>query len=175
MKDPMLNGKSNIVLIGMPGAGKSTAGVVLAKHSRRDFVDTDILIQLAEKRTLQQIIDAEGYLALRRIEERVLVGLNLRNHVIATGGSAAYSEPAMLRLKEDGLVVFLDVALDELRRRITDYENRGVARRPDQSFEDLFAERRGLYRKYADTILDCGTWTTEQVSRHVLELLGEVS
>jgi hypothetical protein len=89
----------NIVLIGMPGAGKSTVGVILAKQTARAFVDTDLLIQISQKKSLQNVLDERGYMALRRIEEQILLSLNLRNHVIATGGSAAYSSAAMGRLK----------------------------------------------------------------------------
>lgn len=142
--------KSNIVLIGMPGSGKSTVGVILAKNLGIEFVDTDILIQSAENRTLQDIVDNRGHMALRAIEERVLSGIHLQKHVIATGGSAAYSEPAMLHLKENGLIVFLDVDLKSLRARISNYDTRGLAKRPDQSFQDLFDERFELYTKYAD-------------------------
>lgn len=142
--------KSNIVLIGMPGSGKSTVGVILAKNLGIEFVDTDILIQSAENRTLQDIVDNRGHMALRAIEERVLSDIHLHKHVIATGGSAAYSEPAMLHLKENGLIVFLDVDLKSLRARISNYDTRGLAKRPDQSFQDLFDERFELYTKYAD-------------------------
>ncbi len=93
----------NVVLVGMPGAGKSTVGVLLAKQTARDFVDTDVLIQVDQDRSLQAIVDREGYLALRRIEERVLLSLDCRRHVVATGGSAVYSEKAMRHLGAGGV------------------------------------------------------------------------
>lgn len=164
--------QKNIILIGMPGAGKSTIGVILAKWTCRDFVDTDVLIQLQEHRTLQDIIDHQGYMALRKIEEKLLSTLQLRNHVIATGGSAAYSEAAMDHLKETGPVVFLDVSLDELRRRISNYDNRGIAKRADQTFEELFAERLALYRKHADIILPSNTLTAEEAAMRISEEIG---
>ncbi len=142
--------KSNLVLIGMPGSGKSTIGVILAKRSSHDFLDTDVLIQSVEHRSLQDILDKEGYLRLREIEARVLQGINVQNHVISTGGSAVYSDAAMQHLKRNGTCIYLDVSVDTLRSRITDYETRGIAKRPDQSFADLFEERTQLYRKYAD-------------------------
>lgn len=142
--------KSNLVLIGMPGSGKSTIGVILAKRSSHDFLDTDLLIQSVEHRSLQDILDKEGYLRLREIEARVLQGINVQNHVISTGGSAVYSDTAMQHLKRNGTCIYLDVSVDTLRSRITDYETRGIAKRPDQSFADLFEERTQLYRKYAD-------------------------
>jgi shikimate kinase len=145
-----MQGKTNLVLIGMPGSGKSTVGVILAKRTSRDFVDTDLVIQHEEGRSLQDILDSDGYLALREVEARVLQGLQLRNHVISTGGSAVYSDAAMQHLRRDGICVYLDVSVDTLRARITDYETRGIAKRPDQSFADLFAERTSLYRRYAD-------------------------
>ncbi|HWK54586.1 MAG TPA: shikimate kinase, partial [Hyphomicrobiales bacterium] len=90
----MATTKSNIVLIGMPGSGKSTVGIILAKRTAHDFIDTDVLIQSSQGRSLQDILDADGYLALREIEAQVLQNLNLQNHVISTGGSAVYSEDA---------------------------------------------------------------------------------
>ncbi|CAG37228.1 shikimate kinase [Desulfotalea psychrophila] len=150
----MIQKKSNIILIGMPGSGKSTVGVILAKTLGMEFVDTDILIQSAENRTLQTIVDNEGHIVLREIEERVLLTVDHKKHIVATGGSAAYSEAAMLHLKEDGIIVFLHADLAALCARIHNYETRGIAKRPEQSFDDLFAERLALYKKYADiTIL----------------------
>ena len=99
----MLKHPSNIVLIGMPGSGKSTVGIVLAKLTSRDFVDTDVLIQTSQGRTLQDIVDTEGYMVLREIEERILLKLDCINHVIATGGSAVYSHAAMTHLKSNGI------------------------------------------------------------------------
>lgn len=170
----MVNPKqSNIVLIGMPGSGKSTVGVILAKMMAKDFVDTDVLIQLAEKRTLQDIVDTAGYMELRRIEERVLLGVRHRNHVIATGGSAAYSHKAMTHLKTNGLVVFLNADLACLRKRIQDYETRGLAKRPDQSLQDLFAERSELYTRYADVTVDCSQLSQEQVCRQIMATVAD--
>jgi shikimate kinase len=157
------------VLIGMPGSGKSTVGVILAKKAMKDFVDTDILIQKSQSRPLQDIVDTEGYLALRDIEERVLEALQVSNHVISTGGSAVYGERAMAHLKADGMVVFLDVTLDTLEARVPDFSTRGLAKRPDQSFSELFDERNALYRKYADITVKCDGLTPEQVCASILE------
>ncbi len=162
---------SNIVLIGMPGAGKSTVGVLLAKRLAKNFVDTDLLIQSAEGRPLQDIVDHDGYMALREIEERVLLGMTVENHVVATGGSAAYSDAAMRHLKRNGLVVFLDISLDSLRSRVRDYDTRGIARRPDQSFEDLFDERFRLYSKYADIVVDEENLTPEETVERIVTAL----
>lgn len=163
-----LEPKGSVILVGMPGAGKSTLGVMLAKALARDFVDTDLLIQLRARRTLQQILDDDGYLALRQLEEETLLSCDFGNHVVATGGSAVYSDKGMQHLKSYGPVVYLDVALDELRRRIHDYDTRGIAKRPDQSFESLFEERRQLYRKYADITVRCDGLSLEEALAAVL-------
>ena len=146
--------KSNIVLIGMPGSGKSTVGIILAKRTSHDYIDTDVVIQSAEHRSLQDILDKEGYMRLREIEARVLQGINVENHVISTGGSAVYSDAAMQHLRKNGICVYLDVSVETLRKRINDYETRGIAKRPDQSFADLFQERTTLYCKYADITIN---------------------
>lgn len=149
--------RSNIVLVGMPGSGKSTVGVLLAKLMRRGFVDTDLLIQSSSGRSLQDVVDTDGYLELRKIEEKVLLGLSLRNQVIATGGSAVYSSAAMEHLKAEGVVVFLKVNMATLTSRVKDYETRGLAKRKDQTLADLFAERSALYALYADITIECDT------------------
>ncbi len=154
---------SSISLIGMPGAGKSTIGVQLAKVTARDFVDTDLLIQLREHKPLQQIMDETDYLTLRRIEEEVLVDVDYANHIIATGGSAVYSDAGMAALKKLGPVVFLDVALDELKARIQNYETRGIAKHPSQSFAELFDERNVLYHRYADHIIHCAGKSQDEI------------
>ena len=153
----------------MPGAGKSTLGVQLAKETARDFVDTDVLIQLKEKKTLQAIIDESDYLNLRDIEEQVLLSLQSDNHIIATGGSAVYSANGMGRLKKLGPIVFLDASIDELRQRISNYESRGITKRPDQSFDELYKERQTLYKKYADITIDCNGKNQHQL---MLELIA---
>lgn len=155
--------KSNIVLIGMPGSGKSTVGIILAKQITKRFMDTDILIQNMAGKSLQEIVNSEGHMALRAIEEKALLSVKCKNHVIATGGSAAYSEPAMLHLKKSGTIVFLQTSLDALKTRIHNYETRGLAKRPDQSFQDLFDEREFLYRKYAEITVESSHLTQEQV------------
>jgi shikimate kinase len=161
--------KSNIVLIGMPGAGKSTVGIILAKLTSRDFIDTDVLIQISQGRLLQNIVDTEGYMVLRRIEEDILLGLHCYHHVIATGGSAVYSPVAMEHLKSSGIVVFLDVDLSTLESRVYDFDTRGLAKRPDQSLSELFKERIILYRKYADVTIECADLSQEEVCAQIIK------
>ena len=162
---------SSIVLIGMPGSGKSTVGVILAKMTGRDFVDTDVLIQTRQGRPLQDIVDRNGYLALRAIEEKILLTLDCRHHVIATGGSAVYSHTAMTHLKSSGIVVFLDVDLQTLEKRVHDYKTRGLAKHPDQNLADLFTERSVLYRKYAEVSVDAMNLTHEEVCMQIIKEL----
>jgi shikimate kinase len=155
----------------MPGAGKSTVGVILAKLTSRDFIDTDVLIQISEGRLLKDIVDTEGYVALRRIEEDILLGLHCDHHVIATGGSAVYSPVAMEHLMSNGIVVFLDVDLSTLESRVRDFDTRGLAKRPDQSFSDMFKERIILYRKYADVTINCMGLSQEEVCAQIIKRL----
>lgn len=166
--------KNNIILIGMPGAGKSTVGVLLAKELAKDFVDTDVLIQVKQKTTLQDILDKNGYMELRRIEEQVLLNTTFTNHVVATGGSAVYSQKGMEHLRANGLAIFMEVSIDVLRQRIHNYETRGIAKRPEQSFEELFEERRQLYLKYADLVIDCNQGTPDIIVDKVKEQLSTI-
>jgi len=167
----MRTSPSNIILIGMPGSGKSTIGVLLAKLASLDFADTDILIQSAARKPLQAIVNTEGHMALRKIEEEVLLKLDCSRHVIATGGSAVYSAAAMSHLKELGIVVFLDADLATLRSRVRDYGTRGLAKPPDQTLEELFDERSVLYRRYADVTINCSGLTHEEVCASIIKEL----
>ncbi len=170
----MLNKKSNIVLIGMPGSGKSTVGVILAKLTSKSFLDTDVLIQTTEQRTLQNIIDEDGHMVLRQVEERVLLTVNCTCHVIATGGSAAYSKLAMSHLKQEGIVIFLHANLATLRDRIQNFDTRGLAKRPDQSFTSLFDERFALYSRYADITIESDGYTQEEVCTNIIKYLKKL-
>lgn len=165
--------KTNIVLIGMPGAGKSTNGLLLAKALGKDFVDTDVLIQVREGKALQQILDQCDYLQLRKIEESVLTEINVSNTVIATGGSAVYSDAGMKMLKQNGVVVYLETPLTTLKQRINDHDTRGIAKHPDQCFEDLFAERCKLYNQYADITIPCDQQSPEEVVSRILDALPQ--
>lgn len=154
---------SCIVLVGMPGAGKSTIGVLLAKELAKDFLDTDVLIQVRANQSLQSIVDNSGYLILRQLEEQVLLDLELENHVIATGGSAVYSDAGIAHLKKLGPVIYLKVSLEELKRRVQNLPKRGIAGRPGITLDELYEERRPLYEKFADHTVDCDGRTPEQI------------
>lgn len=145
----------NIVLIGMPGAGKSTCGLLLAKQTSRPFIDTDVWIQSLEGCRLQKIIDTRGIEAMRAVEEQRVLELSVRGHVVATGGSVVYSEAAMAHLRQEAVSIFLEVGIDALHARLGDAAERGIVRRPEQSFADLYAERLPLYRRYADFTVAC--------------------
>lgn len=139
----------NVVLIGMPGAGKSTVGIVLAKVLGYDFIDSDLLIQKEDGRLLWQIIRDEGIEGFNQIEERVNSSIQTENSVIATGGSVVYGPAAMEHLRSIGTVVFLDVPYVSLKKRLGNLARRGVVLKPGQTLHDLYRERLTLYRKYA--------------------------
>lgn len=163
--------KSNITLIGMPGAGKSTIGVILAKNLGLGFIDTDVLIQIHQQRTLQQILGENDHLHLRAIEEAEILKINIENHVIATGGSAVYSEKAMSHLLGLSTVIFLEVKFEEIKKRIHNFEKRGIAKAKNQSFRELFAERQLLYQKYAEITIDGNKLDQERLALKIGELI----
>lgn len=158
----------SLTLIGMPGAGKSTLGLLLAKSLAKDFVDTDLLIQLEHRKTLQDILLEQGYLGLREAEEQILLRAQYPNHIIATGGSAVYSAKGMQHLKHFGPIIFLDVSIDLLEERINNMNSRGIARPADQTFAEVYAERRPLYLQYADIVIDCRNKSQEQLVSEVI-------
>ena len=161
--------KSNLTLIGMPGAGKSTVGIILAKNLSFGFIDTDVLIQINQQKSLQQILDESDHLNLRGIEEHEIMNLNIRSHVIATGGSAAYSTNAMSHLLNISKVIFLEASFEEIERRIHNFKTRGIAKTEDQTFRDLYDERQSLYKKYADIIIDCNRSDQEEIAMRIAE------
>jgi shikimate kinase len=151
----------------MPGAGKSTVGIILAKNLSFGFIDTDILIQINHQKSLQQIMDENDHLHLRAIEEQEILKLNITRHVIATGGSAPYSEKSMALLQKISHIVFLRVGIDELKRRIHNYETRGIAKAPTQTFMELFEERRRLYEMYAEITVPCDAMNQDQIAETI--------
>ena len=163
----------NITLIGMPGSGKSTVGVLLAKTLGYRFLDADLLIQQREGALLQDILDQRGVEGFLDVEEDVIRSLDCTGTVIAPGGSAVCREGAARRLTELGLVVHLHVPLEELERRISNITTRGIAMAPGQTLADVYAIREPLYRKYADLTVDVtGQNTLEETVAAVLEQLG---
>ncbi|MDA3812250.1 MAG: shikimate kinase [Spirochaetaceae bacterium] len=166
--------KKNITLIGMPGAGKSTTGIILAKNLSMGFLDSDILIQINRGQSLQKILDESGYMHLRKIEEEEILKINIENHVIATGGSAVYSKKAMNHLQKISTVVFLHVDFDEIKRRISNFETRGIAKAENQTFLDLFKERENLYRKYAGITINATSITQDETSAIISEMLNKL-
>lgn len=164
--------KNNIVLIGMPGVGKSTIGVILAKILGYHFMDSDLVIQDREKRLLHEIIAQEGTEGFLRIENEVNASLDVERTIIATGGSAVYGKEAMSHLKEIGEIVYLKADYPTIRKRLGNLEKRGVALKPGQTLKDLFDERTALYEKYADVIVDEQGLGTEETIGAVLRGLN---
>jgi len=167
------SGEDNIILIGMPGVGKSTVGVLLAKVTMRGFVDTDVLIQRRRGRPLQEILDDLGPEGFCRVEEACILSLKDTGRVIATGGSAVYSHAAMEHLRASGPVVHLHLPLERLRERIEDLAARGVVMAAGDDLRDLYHERSPLYRRWADLTIDCTGLNQDQVVERILAGLSE--
>ena len=160
---------NNITLIGMPGAGKSTLGVVLAKIMNKGFVDGDLVIQGVCGKTLQAIIDEEGPEAFIATENRILSELTADNTVIATGGSAVYSDEAMRHLAALGPVVYLEISYDSLLGRLCDLHERGVVMKEglSMSLRELYDERKPLYERYADIVVNVDDLSITAAARKV--------
>jgi len=159
----------------MPGAGKSTTGIILAKTLSMGFLDSDILIQINRGRSLQSILDETGYINLRRIEEEEILKINISNNIIATGGSAVYSQKAMEHLQKISTIVFLHVDLGELTRLISNFDSRGIAKAENQTFPDLFNEREKLYRKYARITIDAASVTQDEAARQIADRINNMN
>ncbi|MBM9537483.1 shikimate kinase [Desulfobulbus alkaliphilus] len=162
---------SNLTLIGMPGAGKTTVGLLVAKSLSLNFIDTDSLIEVNQGKTLQQIVDDYGHLHLRAIEEKEILAINLNRHVIATGGSAVYSAKAMAHLQRLSTIVFLQVSRVEIERRINNFNTRGIAKSTHQTFQGLYDERQVLYARYAGMTIPCDGRDQDEVVRLIMEKL----
>ena len=162
-------GMANVVLIGMPGCGKSTCGVLAAKALCKEFVDTDLVIQQKEKIPLQAIINGKGNDYFAATEEAAVCSLDLRNAVIATGGSVVYSSKAMTHLKKNGRVIYLRISFSTMLKRISDMASRGILLREGESLDAMFAEREELYEQYADIILDCDDKEIEETVSRIVE------
>ncbi len=161
----------NIILIGMPGCGKSTIGVVLAKVLGYEFTDSDLLIQKREGKLLREIIAEQGEEVFIRIEEDVNAGIQTERHVIATGGSVVYSDRAMQHLKEIGTVVYLKLSYATICSRLGNIRRRGVVLRDGQTLKDLYDERVPLYERYADVVVDAEGQDVEGLMDEVVKAL----
>lgn len=162
----------NIVLIGMPGAGKSTVGVVLAKRLGMSFMDSDLVIQEQEGRTLHEIIEQQGTEGFLVIEDKVNAAINPQNTVIATGGSVVYGSNAMEHLSEIGTVCYLKLSYESIRDRLGDLAQRGVVLKDGQTLMDLYHERTPLYEKYAKLVVDCENKNIREVVGEIARIMG---
>lgn len=167
----MKSNKDNIVLIGMPGVGKSTVGVILAKVLGYQFVDADLVIQQQEGKLLCEIIEEVGTEGFIEVENRINASLNVTNSIIATGGSVVYGKEAMEHLQSIGRVVYLKVSYETLEKRLADIKGRGVVLKEGQDLKALFEERSPLYEKYADIEISEGTLGVEQTVEKIIENL----
>lgn len=163
--------QNNVILIGMPAVGKSTLGVVLAKRMGFAFTDTDLLIQTGESDSLSNIIEKVGVQKFCDIEAQYIQRLSTQRTVIATGGSVVYRPWAMAHLKKLGCIVFLDIGLTPLARRLKEMDARGVVHLPGQTTEQLYAERRPLYQRFAQITVDCTHCTPDAAVKKVLATL----
>ncbi len=161
--------KDNIILIGMPGAGKSTVGVVLAKKLGYAFVDSDLIIQSKEGRLLHEIISKRGIEGFWKIEETVNASIEAHRCVIATGGSAVYGAKAMEHFKQIGSIIYLQLSCDAIADRLGDLSERGVTLKEGQGLPELYDERIPLYEKYADVTIDCEAMTIREIVEQIKE------
>lgn len=164
-----------IVLIGMPGAGKSMVGVILAKVLGRRFVDTDILIQDEFGELLQQIIDTQGTEAFLDIEERTILNHDFKNSVVATGGSVVFSGEAMAHLKKGGIVVYLQISFEEMAKRLRNITTRGIVLPRGQGLRQMYDLRTPLYEKYADITVNWSDESFEEIVKKILSGLVQRS
>ncbi|HPF07168.1 MAG TPA: shikimate kinase [Spirochaetota bacterium] len=162
---------NNIILIGMPGSGKSTIGIVLAKTLGYTFIDTDILIQNQENRLLQRIIEDEGITRFLNIESRVITSCDYDRCIIATGGSAVLCENTMNYLSNAGMIVFLKLSLNAVTERISNIHTRGIVMEKEQNLKDIYEIRMPLYEEYADIIVDCNNRSFEEVVEYLVKMI----
>lgn len=165
----------NITLIGMPAVGKSTIGVVVAKILAMNFVDTDLIIQQAQKKCLKEIIDDDGLAGFLEAESSAIRSLQCYDSIIATGGSAVYSAGGMAHLKAISTIIYLKADFGVINKRLGNIKNRGVVVRNGQSLYDLYEERCPLYEKYADIIIDEDNKTLEEVAQEIVAKINDMS
>lgn len=162
----------SVILIGMPSSGKSTLGVLLAKHLGYRFIDSDLLIQEQEGKRLHVILKEQGLDGFLAIENQVNRSITDKQAVISTGGSVIYGREAMESLKKLGKVAYLYISYEEMEKRLGDYSHRGIALSPGMTLQDMYAQREGLYRQYADVTVDCETCTPAQILEKISRYLG---
>ena len=164
----------NIILIGMPACGKSVTGVILAKSLKMNFIDADLLIQERAGKSLQDIINADGIETFKSIEEEVLNAINVKNTVIATGGSAVYYDSAMRHLKENGVVVYIEASLATIKKRLKNIRTRGGAMEKGQTIDGLYEMRVPLYEKYADCTVRSHRYRAENTVEDIISGLEKI-
>lgn len=164
----------NIILIGMPACGKSVTGVILAKSLKMNFIDADLLIQERAGKSLQDIINADGIETFKSIEEDVLNAINVKNTVIATGGSAVYYDSAMRHLKENGVVVYIEASIATIKKRLKNIRTRGVAMEKGQTIDSLYKMRVPLYEKYADCTVRSHRYRAENTVEDIISGLEKI-
>ncbi len=169
------NSKTNIVLIGMAGSGKSTVGRELARVLSLVFVDVDTLIEENRQVPLQELLDGLGVQGFRKVEELILLSINVKRHVIATGGSAIYSQAGMDHLRKNSVLVLLDVDIDTLKQRVGDFSDRGLVKTRGQSFDDVYGERQPLYKKNADIVVDCRDQSVSAICDFIVAQIADSS
>ena len=165
--------KSNVILIGMPGVGKSTVGVLLAKALGRYFLDTDVYIQALENRTLQSLLDEKGTEDFCKKEQEHIMCIDIKNAVIATGGSVVYSQEAMSHLSASGLIIHLNLDYESIEKRVTNLSTRGVVKEKLQSLKDLYGKRQPIYLKHAQITIDCAGKNQDQIVTEIIERLND--
>lgn len=164
---------NNIILIGMPASGKSTVGVILAKTLGMNFIDTDLLFQTKTGELLQNMIDGKGMRAFLQAEEDTLLSIKAENTVIATGGSAVYSEAAMTHLASLGVIVYLELSFETIQIRMDNINTRGIAMGPGETLQSLYEKRIPLYERYADILVNIERLTIEESVKAVIEQLPQ--
>lgn len=164
---------ANVILIGMPGSGKSTLGVLLAKALGYSFVDTDLIISRMADKPLQKILNEDGLDAFLELEEKVGRELECDKTVVATGGSMVLSEKAMQNLKSDSKVVYIRVPLDEIKRRVTNITTRGIAFHKGETLDDVYRLRAPLYEKFADVAVDFEDASKDNAIENMVEAMVE--
>ena len=164
--------KIHISLIGMPGAGKTTIAKLLATKLNLEFIDSDHLIEKRNDQSIQNILDSEGHAELRLKEEEIILSCSLDNTILATGGSAVYSDKAMSYLNNNSIVVYLDIPISLVMQRVGDYSNRGFAEPNGKSPQDVFNQRTILYKKWCHLIID-GTYDMNTVAENIIKAVSD--